>query len=199
MVTRRLVVASHNQHKIEEIKAITAHLNLQVLGLPEMGDYPPVLEDGETFQDNAKKKALEIAGLTGELVLADDSGLEVDALGGAPGVYSARFAGEPVSDGRNNELLLHKLAGLPLAERGAQFRCVIALAAPQGEVQFSEGICRGVILFEPRGRGGFGYDPLFFLPELGQTMAELQPEVKNTISHRYRAMRGILEPIRRLV
>ena len=176
MVTRRLVVASLNQHKLRKLKAITAHLNLQVLGLPEMGDYPRC-SNGETFQDNAKKKALEIAGLTGELVLADDSGLEVDALGGAPGVYSARFAGEPVSDGRNNELLLHKLAGLPLAERGAQFRCVIALAAPQGEVQFSEGICRGVILFEPRAAGVSAM--ILFSCQTGQTMAELQAGEKH--------------------
>ncbi|HBG02416.1 MAG TPA: non-canonical purine NTP pyrophosphatase, RdgB/HAM1 family [Firmicutes bacterium] len=198
MVTRRLVVASHNLHKIQEIKELTAHLDLQVVGLPEIGDFPPVLEDGETFQANAEKKAVEIANLTGDFVLADDSGLEVDALEGAPGVHSARFAGEPVSDKRNNELLLHKLAGLPLAKRGAQFRSVVALAGRRAEVKFSEGICRGVIIFEPKGHGGFGYDPLFLIPELGETFAQLKPEVKNSMSHRYLAMQGMLTALAEL-
>lgn len=186
-------MASHNAHKIREIKELTKHLNFEVVGLSEVGDYPPVVEDGDTFKGNAQKKAVEMANLIGELVLADDSGLEVDALGGAPGVHSARFAGEPVSDQRNNELLLEKLKGYPLEERGAGFRCVMALAEPQGQVKFSEGICRGVILFEPRGSGGFGYDPLFFVPEHGLTFAELSSDLKNSISHRYLAMQNMLQ------
>lgn len=198
MVARRLLVASHNEHKIREIKELMAHLKFEVVGLPEVGEYAPVIEDGDTFQANARKKAVEIANLSGELVLADDSGLEVDVLGGAPGVQSARFAGEPFSDQRNNALLLEKLHGYPAEQRGAAFRCVMALAGPQGAVKFTEGVCRGIILFEPRGTGGFGYDPLFFVAEYGQTFAELSSQVKNRISHRYLAMRKMLEVIRQL-
>lgn len=199
MAPPRLIVASNNLNKIQEIKEIIGDLGIQVLGLSEVGDFPEVVEDGDTFQANAKKKAVEIAKLTGELVLADDSGLEVDALDGAPGVHSARFAGKPRSDQRNNELLLSRLGDLPLEKRGAQFRCVMALATPEGKVEFSEGICRGVITFAPRGSTGFGYDPLFLVPELGLTFAELGPEVKNTISHRSLAMQGILKIIRGFV
>src|SRR5690606_31759133 len=139
----RLVVASRNAHKIREIKELTAHLDLEVVGVEEVGDLPPVEEDGETFQDNARKKAVETALFLGTWVLADDSGLEVDALGGAPGVHSARFAGEGRGDRANNQLLLAKLGALPLEQRGAQFRCVMALASPHGEVEFAEGVCRG--------------------------------------------------------
>lgn len=192
-------MASQNRHKVQEIKDLTASLGLTVVGLAELGDFPPVVEDGATFQANAAKKALETARLVGDWVLADDSGLEVDALGGAPGVHSARFAGEPADDARNNQLLLEKLAQVPLEQRGAQFRCVMALASPAGELQFSEGICRGVIGFEPRGEHGFGYDPLFIVPELSRTFAELGPEEKNKISHRSRAMQGMVEVIRGLL
>lgn len=198
MVAKRLLVASHNEHKIREIKALTAHLQFEVVGLPEVVDYAPIVEDGDTFQANARKKAVEIASLSGELVLADDSGLEVDILGGAPGVHSARFAGEPSSDQRNNELLLERLQGYSLEQRGAAFRSVLALARPQGGVDFAEGVCRGIILFEPRGTGGFGYDPLFFVPEYKQTFAELTPQVKNRISHRYLAMQKMLRVLERL-
>jgi XTP/dITP diphosphohydrolase len=194
----RLVVASHNEHKIREIRQLTAHMDLEVVGVAEMGDLPPVEEDGETFRDNARKKALETAQLLKEWVLADDSGLEVDALDGAPGVHSARFAGEGGGDECNNRLLLSRMGDLPLAERGAQFRCVMALASPDGEVEFSEGICRGVIGFEPRGSNGFGYDPLFVVPELGCTFAELSSEEKNRISHRSRAIQGMLEILERV-
>lgn len=193
----RLVVASRNAHKIREIKELTAHLDLEVVGVEEVGDLPPVEEDGETFQDNARKKAVETALFLGTWVLADDSGLEVDALGGAPGVHSARFAGEGRGDRANNQLLLAKLGALPLEQRGAQFRCVMALASPHGEVEFAEGVCRGVIGFEPKGSNGFGYDPLFIVPELGRTFAELSPEEKNRISHRSRAMAGMLEILER--
>ncbi|HKM43229.1 MAG TPA: XTP/dITP diphosphatase [Limnochordia bacterium] len=194
----RLLVASHNEHKIREIKELTAHLKLDVVGLPEVGDFPPVVEDGDTFQANARKKAVEIAELSGVLVLADDSGLEVDALGGAPGVHSARFAGEPCSDQRNNTLLLERLRGYPVEQRGAAFRCAMALARPGGPVELTEGVCRGQILFEPRGTGGFGYDPLFFVPEYEKSFAELGSQVKNRISHRYLAMQKMLEVIERL-
>lgn len=190
---KRLVVASHNANKIREIKELTAHLNLEVVGVSEIGDFPPVEEDGETFQANAQKKAVTIAALTKELVLADDSGLEVDVLQGAPGVYSSRFAGEPSNDQRNNELLLAKLKNVPDEQRGAQFRCVMALASPEGWVKYSEGVCRGVIIHELKGAQGFGYDPLFLVPEYGLTFAELGPEIKNKISHRFLAMQGMLK------
>ncbi|NMA61359.1 MAG: XTP/dITP diphosphatase [Firmicutes bacterium] len=190
---KRLVVASHNANKIREIKELTAHLDLEVVGVSEIGDFPPVEEDGETFQANAQKKAVTIAALTQELVLADDSGLEVDVLQGAPGVYSSRFAGEPSNDQRNNELLLAKLKNVPDEQRGAQFRCVMALASPEGWVKYSEGVCRGVIIHELKGAQGFGYDPLFLVPEYGLTFAELGPEIKNKISHRFLAMQGMLK------
>ena len=194
----RLIVASGNAHKIREIKELTANLDLEIIGLAEAGQVPPVEEDGATFQENAAKKALETARYLGQWVLADDSGLEVDALDGAPGVYSARFAGEGRGDAANNELLLSRLGQLPLEERSAQFRCVMALASPQGELQFSEGVCRGVIGFEPRGANGFGYDPLFIVPELGRTFAELSSEEKNRISHRSRAIEGMLAILSRM-
>lgn len=198
MTAKRVVVASHNQHKIQEIRELTRHLDFEVISLGELGDYPEVEEDGETFRDNARKKAVEIANLTQELVLADDSGLEVDALKGAPGVHSARYAGEPSNDRRNNERLLKELGQLEIEKRGAQFRCVMALATPLGQVEYSEGICRGVIIFETRGREGFGYDPLFLVPQYNATFAELSRETKNSISHRFLAMQGMVKILEKL-
>lgn len=189
---KRLVVASHNLHKIREIKDLLAPLNYEVVGLPDVGDFPPIIEDGDTFQENARKKAVEIARCIGEPVLADDSGLEVYALEGAPGVLSARYAGEPSDDRRNNALLLEKLKDIPDEERGAQFRCVIALAFSDGSVEFAEGVCQGTIAHAPKGDGGFGYDPLFLVPQYGMTFAELAPEVKNRISHRFLAVQRML-------
>ncbi|HHY09580.1 MAG TPA: XTP/dITP diphosphatase [Firmicutes bacterium] len=197
MKPRRLLVASHNEHKIEEIKALTKALNLQVVSLNDLGSYPPIIEDGATFRENAKKKALTIARFAGEMALGDDSGLEVAALKGAPGVHSARYAGEPSSDQKNNAKLLEELKGLPQEKRAAQFRCVMALAFPGGEVKYAEGLCRGQIACEPRGDGGFGYDPLFLIPEYGQTFAELGPAVKNKIGHRGLAARKIVEILER--
>lgn len=190
---KRLVVASHNAHKIAEIQEMTKSLAIEIVGLEELGNFPPVIEDGATFRENAKKKAVTIAKLTNTMVLADDSGLEVDYLQGAPGVYSSRFAGEPSDDARNNALLLEKLKNVPDLERGAQFRCVMALASPKGSVKYSEGICRGIITRELQGGQGFGYDPLFLVPEHGLTFAELGPEIKNKISHRYQALQGMLK------
>ncbi|HHU61094.1 MAG: XTP/dITP diphosphatase [Bacillota bacterium] len=198
MVSKRLVVASNNLYKIEEIRELVSDLDLEIIGLGELGDFPEVVEDGETFHDNARKKAVEIANHIGELVLADDSGLEVDALGGKPGVHSARYAGEPCDDGRNNKRLLEELGQLEMEKRGAQFRCVMALAIPNDEVKFSEGICRGVIAYEPKGAQGFGYDPLFFVPEYNGTFAELTRETKNKISHRFLAMQGMVKILKDL-
>lgn len=145
-------------------------------------------EDGLTLQENAAKKALAAARLIGEVALADDSGLEVDALGGWPGVHSARFAGEGADDRERNERILALLREVPWEERRAVFRCVIAIAEPEGRLHMVEGTCRGFIASSPRGTAGFGYDPIFELPELGFTMAELSLELKNRISHRGQAL-----------
>lgn len=198
MKQRRLAVASRNPNKIREIKELLGDLPFAAAGIEELGDFPIIEEDGETFRENARKKALETARLIGELVLADDSGLEVDALRGAPGVQSARFAGEPGDDRRNNELLLAKLEGLEPERRGAQFRCVMALAGPEGLIAYSEGVCRGRIISEPRGSLGFGYDPLFLVPEYGLTFAELGEEIKNKISHRFLAMEDMLKILKEI-
>jgi XTP/dITP diphosphohydrolase len=165
-----------------------------VISIADLGrDIPDVIEDADTFAGNASKKAREVSAATGLPALADDSGLEVDALDGAPGVYSARYAGEPHSDSANNTKLLAALAGI--AKRTARFRAVLALADVKGalgtEVITADGTCEGTILTAPRGTGGFGYDPLFFAPELGMTFAEAGLGSKSELSHRARAMRAI--------
>ena len=148
-----------------------------------------VEETGRTFHENAVIKAKEYARLSGLITLADDSGLEVDALGGEPGVLSARYTGPNASDEERNAYLLKKLEGVPTDKRTARFRCVIAIAFPDGKVEVVEGRREGVVQYAPRGNNGFGYDPIFLLPELGLTMAELPPEQKNTLSHRAEAAR----------
>lgn len=187
-----LVLASRNKHKVEELQRLLEGRNITVLTLSDFPGAPEVKEDGSTFAENARKKAKEIAAFTGKTVLADDSGLEVDALGGRPGVYSARFAGESASDAENNQKLLRLLAGVPAEKRTARFRCVIALATPDGIIETVEGSCQGWIGYEPRGSSGFGYDPLFVIDESGRTFAMLTREEKNRISHRGRALRRAL-------
>jgi XTP/dITP diphosphohydrolase len=187
-----IVIASRNEHKIEEIRRLLARLDVDVLSLKDYPDAPEVDEDGAAFQDNALKKARVIARFTGLTALADDSGLEVDSLGGQPGVRSARFAGETASDAENNRKLLRCLAEVPSEERQAQFRCVIALVSRTGAESLVEGTCQGVIIEEERGSGGFGYDPLFLLPHLGKTFAELSMEEKNELSHRGKALQQVL-------
>ncbi|MGQ9513426.1 XTP/dITP diphosphatase [Thermodesulfitimonas sp.] len=190
---KRIVVATTNQGKLREIEEILAPLGLSVISLAAYPGFPEIEEDGATFEENAVKKARLTAAFTGETALADDSGLEVDYLGGAPGVRSARFAGEPKNDAANNAKLLRLLAGVPWEKRTARFRCVIAVATPEGQVATAEGTCEGFILAEPRGTGGFGYDPLFYFPEYGKTFAELSPEEKNRVSHRARALAKVEE------
>lgn len=184
----RLVLATRNEGKVREIEHMLEPLGLEILSLRNYPDIPDVKEDGKTFLENAVKKAVEVARFTGELSLADDSGLEVDFLDGAPGVHSARFAGPDKDDRANNEKLLRLMDGVPPSQRTARFRCVVAIADPDGSVYTAEGVCEGVIGTELRGQGGFGYDPLFYVPEYGRTFAELDLEVKNSISHRGRAM-----------
>ncbi|TAN37262.1 MAG: XTP/dITP diphosphatase [Verrucomicrobia bacterium] len=182
----KLIVATRNKHKLEEIHTILKGLNVELHSALDFPEIPDVVEDGDTFEANAIKKAVTLARATGCWALADDSGLEVDALGGAPGVYSARYAGEPVSYPANNEKLLRELAGQK--NRRARFRCVMALSDPQGHAETVEGCCEGHIIEELRGTAGFGYDPLFVPDGFKQTFAEMPADQKNGISHRGRAL-----------
>jgi XTP/dITP diphosphohydrolase len=182
----KLVIATRNAHKLEEIQAIFNFQELDVLSAFDFPDIPDVEEDGKTLEANAIKKAVEISRATGCWAIADDSGLEVAALDGAPGVYSARYAGEHCSYADNNEKLLRELAGSN--DRSACFRTVIALSDPGGSTQAVAGSCPGVIIEEMRGSNGFGYDPLFVPDGYTETFAELASEVKNRISHRAQAL-----------
>jgi XTP/dITP diphosphohydrolase len=183
----RLLLATNNKGKIREYKSLLLGIPFQIATPAEIGIPPNVDETGVSFEENAGLKALSMARQSGLLSLADDSGLEVDALGGEPGVHSHRFAGEGASDADRVNFLLAKLKGIPENKRTAQFRCVIAIAEPHGKTDLFSGICRGVIISEPRGNNGFGYDPVFLIPKLGKTMAELTLDEKNLISHRARA------------
>jgi XTP/dITP diphosphohydrolase len=184
----KLVLATQNQHKIQEINQILVHPQLELLSLKDLSLKPDIREDGDTFQQNAYLKAYHVAKLTGEITLADDSGLEVNALGGAPGVYSARYAGENATDKQNNRYLLKQMQGIPPSKRQARFCCVIAIVKPDGESFYAEGLCEGVIALSPKGKHGFGYDPLFIIPQYNKTLAELGPKTKNQISHRANAL-----------
>ena len=184
----KLVIATRNPHKLEEIHAIFDFQGLEVSSAFDFPEIPDVVEDGETLEANAKKKAVEIAMATGCWAMADDSGLEVAALEGAPGVYSARYAGEHCSYSDNNEKLLRELTGK--SDRSARFRTVIALSDPGGNVQIVEGDCPGTIIDKMLGTNGFGYDPLFVPDGCSETFAELDATVKNTISHRARALKN---------
>ena len=186
----KIAIATNNPNKLREIRAILGGFFDEALSLADLGIDIDIEETGTTLTENALIKARTIRDLTGLPALADDSGLMVDALGGAPGVYSARYAGEEHDDKKNNALLLKNLEGKP---RDAKFCSVIALSYPDGRELTAEGSVRGVILEEERGTGGFGYDPLFFSPELGKTFAEATPEQKNSVSHRSRALRAMLE------
>ncbi len=183
----RLVVGSKNPHKVDEIRRMLAELSVEVLDLSafDVGDIP---ESGTTFEANAVIKAEGFARVTGLLTISDDSGLEIDVLGGEPGVYSARFAGRQGDDAANNALVLERLKGLEDGERAARFRCVIALASPEGLILTSQGHVEGRIAHEERGDYGFGYDPLFIPEGFDQTFGELGQEVKDSISHRSRAL-----------
>ncbi len=189
-MTRKLLVATHNQGKVREYRALLADLPLEVTYLDAEGITVDVEETGATFAENAILKARFYADLSGLWTWADDSGLVVDALGGAPGVYSARYAGPGASDADRYRKLLAALAAVPWAERTARFCCTVALARPAaagGLVETADGACEGVIAFGPVGDNGFGYDPVFYMPQHGATMAQLDAEVKNRVSHRARA------------
>ncbi|MBP7332473.1 MAG: XTP/dITP diphosphatase [Firmicutes bacterium] len=194
----KLVLATRNENKVKEVAQFLAPHDIEVVSLNEFPDLPEIAEDGETFKENAVLKATEACMFTGLTALADDSGLEVDYLDGLPGIHSARFAGEDKNDSGNNKKLLELMAGAPAEQRTARFKCVMAVATTECFVYSTEGVCAGVILEEPRGAGGFGYDPLFYLPEYGKTFAELDLETKNKISHRARALNGVLDIIEEL-
>ncbi|MBI4287237.1 MAG: XTP/dITP diphosphatase [Chloroflexi bacterium] len=184
-----LLLATHNEHKITEYRSLLAGLPYRVASLSEQGITMKAPESGATFEENAIEKARIYAPLSRLPTLAEDSGLEVEALGGEPGVLSARYAGENASDADRVRFLLDRMKDIPLEKRRARFRCVIALIWPGNGLEVFNGECRGVIAFEPRGSLGFGYDPVFFLPEFGKTMAEVSAETKNQISHRASAVR----------
>jgi XTP/dITP diphosphohydrolase len=194
----KLLLATNNEGKAREYKSLLEGVPFELVTPAEVGISTEVEEVGRSFEENATIKAATLALESGLLSLADDSGLEVDALDGEPGTLSARYAGENASDADRVSYLLAKMRGIPQEKRQARFKCVIAIANPQGEVELCSGECNGIIALEPRGDKGFGYDPIFYLPELGKTMAELPPEEKNKISHRGRAAAKAGEVLKRL-
>ena len=194
----KLLLATNNQAKVREYRSLLSNLPDELVTPAEMGITTKVSEVGESLEENARLKATVLATQSHLVALADDSGLEVDALGGEPGPLSARYAGEDASDRERVSYLLSRLEGVPWEKRTARFRCVIAIATPEGEVEICSGERRGFITFEPRGEHGFGYDPVFYLPELGKTMAELPLETKNKISHRGQAARKVHRVLERL-
>lgn len=188
----KIILATQNQGKVRELRELLVDGEIEVLSLLDIPDWEDVEENGVTFAENAALKAREAVRRTGLIALADDSGLEVDALDGAPGVYSARYAGEPKDDERNTDKLLHLLETIPKDKRTARFRCSLVMATPFGKEYLTEGAVEGRILTQRRGSDGFGYDPVFYLPEFARTMAELTLTEKNTLSHRAQAFRKVI-------
>jgi len=185
----KLLIASTNKGKIKEVRAQLKNFDFEIIGLDNFPELMNIEEDGETFAENALKKARVSAQKTNLITLADDSGLEVDYLDGRPGIYSARFSGENATDEENNKKLLKELEGVEKEERTARFRCVMAIYDPRNDFyKTADGSCEGRILKSPRGENGFGYDPLFYVEKKGKTMAELSSEIKNKISHRANAL-----------
>jgi len=194
----KLLLATNNQAKVREYKSLLQNLPFELVTVADQGISIIINEEGESLEENARLKATVLAAESQLPALADDSGLEVDALGGEPGRLSARYAGESASDRDRVNYLLSRLAGVPWEKRSARFRCVIAVATPEGRMEFCSGECRGFITFEPKGEYGFGYDPVFYLPELDKTMAELPLELKNLVSHRGKAARQVSQVLKRL-
>jgi XTP/dITP diphosphohydrolase len=196
----KLIIATKNNNKIIEIKEkFSDFTELEIVSLTDFRDLPDVIEDGLTFEANALQKAHAYSQFTGETVLSDDSGLEIDALSGEPGVRSARYSGEKASDRENNNLVLMKLRNVPDNERTARFVCVIAIVQPNGSQYTVKGTCNGIITNKKAGSNGFGYDPIFYLPQLKKTMAELTLEEKNKISHRAEALTKANEILKRII
>lgn len=194
----KIIFATGNEGKMKEIRLILEDLGVEILSLKDTGIAFDIEENGETFEENAVIKAKAVMQATGALVLADDSGLEIDYLHGEPGVYSARYLGEDTSYRIKNQNLIERLEGVPDEKRTARFVCVIAAAFPDGRVLTAKGTIEGMIGYEERGEGGFGYDPIFWLPECGCSTAELTMEKKNELSHRGKALRAMKEEIKKL-
>ncbi|MFQ5682721.1 MAG: XTP/dITP diphosphatase [Candidatus Binatia bacterium] len=194
----KLLVGTTNPGKFLEVEAALKDLPIRVVSLSTLTDWPKVVEDGETFEANAFKKARTLADFSGCMTLADDSGLEVDALGGAPGVFSARYSGQEGSDARNNEKLLEALVGLPKEKRGARFVCVLVLCSPGSsdrEEWVFRGTCEGWISLAPRGKHGFGYDPIFFYPPFQCTFGQVDRATKGRVSHRGQALKKLRQAL----
>ncbi len=190
---KRMIFATGNENKMKEIREILGALPLEILSMKEAGISADIVEDGKTFEENALIKARAICKLAGEMVLADDSGLEIDYLNKEPGIYSARYMGEDTSYHIKNKSLIDRLEGVPNEKRTARFVCAIAAVFPDGKELVVRGTVEGIIGYEEKGENGFGYDPIFYLPERGCTTAELPPEEKNSISHRGNALRMMKE------
>lgn len=192
---KKLIFATGNEGKMKEIRMILGDLDYEILSMKEAGIDVDIVEDGKTFEENAIIKATEISKIANCVVLADDSGLEVDAMDKMPGIYSARYLGEDTPYAVKNQTIIDNLAGLPDEKRTARFVCAIAAAFPDGRVVTKRGTIEGIIGYEERGENGFGYDPIFYVPEYGKTTAELSPEEKNKISHRGKALEMIKEEL----
>jgi len=195
----QLVIATKNAGKLHELKRYLKNVRIEVISLCEFEHTPRIVEDGKTFKANAAKKAVVTSRFTKGLVLADDSGLAVDALGGAPGIRSSRFAGPKKDDKNNNKKLLRLLAGLPLGKRQARFVCAVAIADNGRIVKVIEKDCEGIIAFTSKGRHGFGYDPLFLIPKYGKTFGELGLKVKDKMSHRSKALKLAREFLKKYI
>ena len=194
-----LVVATKNKKKLKEIREILKGLKVKITSLGDYKDCPRIIENGKSFQENAAKKAVKTARHLGKFTLGEDSGLCIHALGGRPGIYSSRFAGKNKSDRQNNLKVLKLLEGLPLTRRKAYYACAVALADKGGLVKITEGRCSGLIGFEHRGAHGFGYDPLFLIPEYKKTFAELGERIKHKMSHRYKALLKVRKIIQKYI
>lgn len=192
---KRIIFATGNKDKMKEIRMILSDLKMPILSAKEAGVSLDIEENGKTFEENAVIKAVAVQKITGDIVLADDSGLEIDFLGGEPGIYSARYLGENTSYDIKNSKILDRLKGVPDEKRTARFVCAIAAAMPDGSVLTSRGVMEGIIGHAIAGENGFGYDPIFYLPEFGSTSAEISPERKNEISHRGKALRMMREKL----
>lgn len=189
---KRIIFATGNENKMKEIRMILEDLGMEILSMKEAGVDVDIVEDGASFEENAEIKARAVARvLTNDIVLADDSGLEIDYLDKAPGIYSARFAGEDTSYDIKNSILLDRLEGVPEEERTARFVCAVAAVFPDGTVDVVRETIEGCVAYEPAGNNGFGYDPIFYVPEYGCTTAEMTPEQKNELSHRGKALRSM--------
>ena len=189
--SKEILVATGNKGKVREIRKILSGLGLRIRSLSDLPGAPEVEEDGSSFRENALKKARFYSKLSGKLTVSDDSGLEVDALKGLPGITSARYSGKEATDRANIEKLLREMEGIGASMRGARFMCSIAIVSPDGREDVVEGVCHGRIRFAPKGKRGFGYDPVFYLPRFRKTMAELTLEEKNRISHRGKALKKL--------